>query len=300
MTLATEIAGIKLKNPVIAASGTVGLESAALMDFSRLGAIIPKTVTSLPKTGNPAPRTCETAAGMLNSIGLENKGVQHFISDELPRFIETGSTVIVSIGGETIEEYVMAAEELNDASGIAGLELNISCPNVDRGGVQFGCRPRPAAEVTEAVKNATRFPLIVKLTPNVASITDVAKACQAAGADALSLINTILGMAIDVESGRAKLGRGFGGLSGPAIKPVALRMVYETASAVTIPIIGVGGIMKANDAAEFLMAGAAAVQVGTANFVDPKAAEKIVDGLASFVREKGYDNIGQLTGKAII
>lgn len=296
--LETEIAGIKLKNPVMAASGTIGLEYRTLMDFSRLGAIIPKTITHEAKAGNPAPRTCETAAGMLNSIGLENKGVRHFVEEELPAFIETGATVIVSIGGETIDEYVMAAEELNEETGIAGLELNVSCPNVDKGGIQFGCRPRLAAEVTEAVKYATRYPVIVKLTPNVTSITDVAKACEAAGADAISLINTLMGMAIDIDSGKAKLGRGFGGLSGPAIKPVALRMVYETASVVTIPVIGIGGIMEAKDAVEFLMAGASAVQVGTANFVDPKSAERIIEGLGYFTRKMGFDNIGQLTGKA--
>jgi dihydroorotate dehydrogenase (NAD+) catalytic subunit len=284
----------------MAASGTIGLETRSLIKFSRLGAIIPKTVTYEAKTGNPAPRTCETTAGMLNSIGLENKGIRYFLDNELPLFVETGATVIVSVGGETIEEYVMAAEEMNDAAGVSGLELNISCPNVDKGGVQFGCRPRLAAEVTEAVKYATRFPLIVKLTPNVASIADVAKACESAGADALSLINTIPGMAIDVESGKAKIGRGFGGLSGPAIKPVALRMVYETARAVTIPVIGIGGIMEANDAVEFLMAGATAVQIGTANFIDPGSAERIIDGLSFFIKENGYDHIGQLKGKAVL
>lgn len=253
----------------------------------------------MAKTGNPAPRTCETTAGMLNSIGLENKGVRHFVESELPAFIETGATVIVSVGGETIEEYVLAAEELNGHAEIAGLEINISCPNVNRGGVQFGCRPRLAAEVTEAVKYVTSYPVIVKLTPNVTSIADVAKACESAGADALSLINTLLGMAIDIESGQAKLGRGFGGLSGPSVKPVALRMVYETASAVAIPVIGIGGIMEAEDAVEFLMAGASAIQIGTANFVDPRSAEKVIDGLASFTKRMGYDNVGQLTGKAL-
>lgn len=296
--LETEIAGIKMKNPVMAASGTFGLEYAALTDLARLGAVIPKTVTYEVKTGNPAPRICETYAGMLNSIGLENKGVDRFISEDLPEYLSAGATVIVSIGGETIDEYVLAAEALNEAEGIAGVEINVSCPNVSKGGIQFGCLARQAALVTEAVKCASKYPVIVKLTPNVTSVTDIAKACEGAGADAISLINTLLGMAIDIETGQPKLGWGYGGLSGPAIKPVALRMVYDTAAAVNIPVVGVGGIMDAKDALEFLMAGAVAVQVGTASFVDPGAAGKIVGGIEVFVKDNGYDNVGQLIGKA--
>ncbi len=282
----------------MAASGTFGLECAALTDPARLGAIIPKTVTYEAKTGNPAPRTCETTAGMLNSIGLENKGVERFILEDLPEYLKTGATVVVSIGGETVDEYVQAAAALNEAEGIAGIEVNVSCPNVDKGGLQFGCQKRQAALVTEAVKYTSRYPVIVKLTPNVTNITEIAGACADAGADAISLINTLLGMAIDIETGRPKLGRGYGGLSGPAIKPVALRMVYETAAVVNIPVIGVGGIMKAEDALEFLMAGASAVQVGTASFVDPGSAVKIVEGIETFLRDNNYDNVGQIIGKA--
>lgn len=296
--LKTEIAGIQLKNPVMAASGTIGLEYGSLLDLSRVGAVITKTVTYEAKEGNPAPRTCETTAGMLNSIGLENTGVRSFVNEDLPAYLEAGAVVIVSIGGETIEEYAAVAEALNDTPGVAAVEVNVSCPNVDKGGIQFGCRPRLAAEATSAVKNASSLPVIVKLTPNVTSIVDVAKACEAAGADALSLINTLLGMAIDIHTVRPKLGRGYGGLSGPAIKPVAVRMVYETAGAVKIPVIGIGGISNADDAIEFLMAGASAVQIGTATFVEPNTAEKVIEGISSFLRHNGYDNVEQLTGKA--
>jgi len=296
--LKTDIAGIQMKNPVMAASGTFGLEYAALTDLTRLGAIIPKTITFEAKTGNPAPRTCETSAGMLNSIGLENKGVEWFISEDLPEYVKSGATVIVSIGGETVDEYVQAAEALNEAEGVAGIEVNISCPNVDKGGLQFGCQRRQAAIVTESVKAVSRYPVIVKLTPNVTSVTEIAKACESAGADAISLINTLLGMAIDIESGRPKLGRAYGGLSGPAIKPVAVRMVYDTAAAIGIPVIGVGGIMNVGDALEFLMAGAVAVQIGTASFVDPGTAVRIIDGLEAFLKDQEYDNVGQIIGKA--
>jgi dihydroorotate dehydrogenase (NAD+) catalytic subunit len=296
--LRTEIAGIQLKNPVIAASGTIGLEAAALTDLEKLGAVIPKTITYEAKKGNPPPRTCETSAGMLNSIGLENKGVERFICEDLPEYLSAGATVIVSIGGETVDEYAMAADTLNEAEGIVGIEVNVSCPNVDKGGIQFGSRARQAAAVTEAVKYASRYPVIVKLTPNVTSVTEIAKACAYAGADAISLINTLLGMAIDINTSRPKLGRGYGGLSGPAIKPIALRMVYDTVAAVSIPVIGIGGIMDFNDALEFLMAGAAAIQVGTASFIEPDAGVRIVEDLETYVAGNGYDNISQLIGKA--
>lgn len=298
MMLETNIAGLKLKNPVIAASGTFGREYATLTDAAKLGAVIPKSVTFLPRAGNPPPRLWETTAGLLNSIGLENRGVGYFIEEELPIWREMGATVIVSVAGETVDEFVRTVEVLNQVEGVAALELNVSCPNVDRGGIQFGCRPRLAADVTAAVKNVAGVPVIVKLTPNVTSITEIAKAVEAAGADAISLVNTVLGMAIDVEAARPALGRVVGGLSGPAIKPIALRLVYETAGAVKIPVIGLGGISSAGDAVEFMMAGAVAVQIGTATFVEPKTAEQVVVGLEGFLKERGYDNIGQLIGQA--
>jgi dihydroorotate dehydrogenase (NAD+) catalytic subunit len=296
--LKTVIAGIEFKNPVMTASGTFGRENAALTDVSKLGAVIPKSVTFEAKTGNRPPRVCETRAGMLDSIGLENNGIEYFMSEEVPFWTGLGATVVASIAGETREEFVLAAEALNDADGIAALELNISCPNVDRGGVQFGCKPAMAAEVTAVVRNVSRYPVFVKLTPNVTSIVDIAKAVEAAGADAISLINTILGMSIDIETGRPILGRAVGGLSGPAIKPVAVRMVYEAAGAVSIPVIGMGGITTAEDAVEFMMAGAAAVQVGTASFVNPRAAEDITSGLKKYAEANGYSAISQIVGKA--
>jgi dihydroorotate dehydrogenase (NAD+) catalytic subunit len=296
--LETTFAGIVLKNPVMTASGTFGREYASLTDVTKLGAVIPKSVTYAARTGNPPPRIWETTAGMLNSIGLENHGARYFVDEEMPFWRAAGATVIASVAGETVDEFVRAAEILTEADDIAALEINVSCPNVDRGGIQFGCRPRLAADVTAAVKEVARCPVIVKLTPNVTSIADVAKAVEAAGADAVSLINTIMGMAIDIELGRPVLGRGIGGLSGPAIKPIALRHVYEAAGAVKIPVIGIGGIADSDDAVEFMMAGAAAVQVGTATFVDPQAAENVAAGLESFLTKHGYDNVSQLIGKA--
>ncbi len=298
MNLDTDIAGIKLKNPVIMASGTFGLDYARLTDPARLGAVIPKSVTFEARSGNPAPRVWETTAGMLNSIGLENRGVTYFVEEELPLWLSLGATVIASIAGETIEEFVRVAEVLSEVEGISGLEINVSCPNVDRGGIQFGCRPRLAADVTTAVKNIANKPVIVKLTPNVTSVTEVAKAVEAAGADAVSLINTVLGLAIDIAAEKPALGRVVGGLSGPAIKPIALRLVYEAAGAVDIPVIGLGGITTSSDAIEFMLAGAAAIQIGTATFVEPKTGEKVVAGIDAYLREHNYDNVTQLIGKA--
>jgi len=296
--LETNIAGMELKNPVIAASGTFGREYAELIDVARLGAVIPKSVTFGARTGNKPPRVTETTAGMLNSIGLENRGIRYFIDEELPFWRNAGATVIASIAGETVDEFTRAAEALASVEDIAGIEINVSCPNVDKGGVQFGCKPRLAAEVTAAVKNESRLPVIVKLTPNVTNIVDIAKAVEAAGADCVSLINTLLGMRIDIEAKRPVLGRGEGGLSGPAIKPVALRMVYRVSENLEIPVIGMGGISTAEDAIEFMMAGAAAVQVGTASFVDPRAMLNIISGLEEFVTKNSYDSVIELVGEA--
>ena len=285
VNLSTEVAGIKMKNPVMVASGTFGCgrEYSGYLDLNQLGAIVTKSVTLLPRQGNPPPRIVETAAGMLNSIGLQNDGVKLFLENDLPFLSQFDLPVIVNIAGETIEEYAELAKLLRPQPLVKGIEVNISCPNVSKGGMCFGISPQLTAEVIAAVRKATSLPLIAKLTPNVTDITVIAKAAEAAGADALSLINTLVGMAIDIETGKSQLGTLTGGLSGPAIKPIALRMVYEVAHAVKLPVIGIGGIMDGNDAVEFLLAGARAVQVGTANFVDMDAPLKVLKGIGEYV-----------------
>ena len=298
-SLAVEIAGIKLKNPVMVASGTFGYarEYEGLLDFDKLGAIITKTITLKPKEGNPPPRICETASGMLNAIGLQNNGVEYFVKEYLPYIKKLATPVIVSIGGETVEEYAEIAARLDKEVGIQGLEINISCPNVKAGGMLFGQDPKLTAEVISAVRKSTTLPLIAKLTPNVADITLIAKAAVEAGADALALINTLLGIAIDIETRKPKLGSTTGGLSGPAIKPVAVRMVYEVYQTVKVPLIGMGGIMSAEDAIEFILAGATAVAIGTANFVDPKTAEKVIEGINKYLETHKIADINHLIGK---
>lgn len=296
--MAIDFAGIRLKNPVMTASGTFSREYAAYTDVSKLGAVIPKSVGYQARRGNKPPRTAETPAGMLNAIGLENNGVQTFIDDELTFWRAAGATVIVSIAGETVDEFARTAAALSEADGVAAIEVNVSCPNVDRGGVQFGCRPKAAAEVTSAVKNNCGCPVIVKLTPNVTDITMVAMAVEQAGADAVAMINTLKGMAIDIRREAPFLGNQTGGLSGPAIKPVAIRMVYETYEKIGIPIVGVGGIATTEDAIEFMMAGAAAIQIGTASFVEPGAALRIVRGLEEYAEVRGFASISEVTGRA--
>ncbi|NJL58384.1 MAG: dihydroorotate dehydrogenase [Desulfobacteraceae bacterium] len=296
--LSTDIGGIVLKNPVMTASGTFGYaeEFKDLADLNRLGAIIVKGLSLLPTKGNPYPRIAETACGMLNAIGLENVGIEAFIAEKLP-FLKTLSTpILVNIYGTCIEEYAQLAARINDTEGIAGIEINISCPNVRRGGVAFGTDPRLAYEVVQAVRNETRLPITVKLSPNVTDITSVAVSAEDAGADALSLINTITGMAIDIRTRRPKLANITGGLSGPAIKPVALRMVWQTAQKVKIPVIGIGGIMTAEDALEFLIAGASAIQIGTANFVNPHASMEIISGIEKFLIEHRIARLGDIIG----
>jgi dihydroorotate dehydrogenase (NAD+) catalytic subunit len=280
--LEREIAGIKMKNPVMVASGTFGWgeEAAKFIDLEKLGAIVTKTVTLNPREGNPPPRVVETASGMLNSIGLQNKGIKDCVENKLPFFAGIKTPLIVNIAGESPEEYAELAKILNQQPVVKGIEINISCPNVKKGGIQFGVDPNLTSEVVKAVRKATSLPLIVKLSPNVTDITLIAKAAESAGADAVSLINTLLGMAIDITTGKPKLGAITGGLSGPAIKPIAVRMVWQTAKAVKIPVIGIGGIMTGEDALEFLLAGATAIQVGTANFVDTQAPIKIIEALA--------------------
>ncbi len=298
--LEVDIGGIKMKNPVTTASGTFGygLEYSPFVDLSCLGAVVIKGTTLLPRLGNPVPRIAETPAGMLNSIGLENPGVEAVIANYLPRLYRSGVPVIVNIAGDTVEDYAGLAARLDGQEGVAGLEVNISCPNVNKGGLQFGSDPATAADVVREVRAVTGKPLIVKLTPNVTSIAAVAESVAAAGADALSLINTLTGMVIDVRNRRPLLANVFGGLSGPAVRPVAVRAVWQVFRAVGLPIIGMGGIMCADDALQFIMAGASAVAVGTAGFVNPRAPLEVLDGLKSYMKENNISDIKEIIGIA--
>jgi len=291
--------GLFLANPVMAASGTFGygLEMAKELDIQRLGAIVCKGTTLRRRRGNPQPRTVETPAGMLNSIGLQNMGVEALIRDIAPVWATWRVPVVVNVAGESIEDYARLARRLDGVAGVSGLELNISCPNVATG-LEFGSSPDMAAAVTAAVRRETTLPVIVKLTPNVSDIVSVARAAADAGADALTLINTFPAMAIDVKSRRPALGWRFGGLSGPALKPIALRLVYQTAAAVDVPLIGCGGIMTGLDAIEYVMAGATAVQVGTATFINPRATLDVLEGIERFLEEEGVEDICQLVGAA--
>lgn len=298
--LETSLSGITLKTPVLAASGTFGygVEFRDLVDLACLGGIVVKGLSREPMDGNPPPRLFETGAGMLNSIGLQNIGVRAFVRDKLPELRELGATVFANVFGYAVEDYVEVARVLEDAEGVSGYELNVSCPNTKHGGMYFSSDPTLLSEVVSAVKKAAnRRPLIVKLSPNVARIEPLARAAADAGADAISLINTFVALAVDPHTRRARLGAGFGGLSGPGIKPVALRMVYEAARAVAIPVIGLGGIASGEDAAEFLIAGASAVQVGTANFWDPQAPARIAGELNRFLEQhnvRASDLVGTL------
>ena len=297
-SMSVKLPGLTLKNPVMTASGTFGfgLEYGEFFDVSKLGAIVVKGTTLTPWPGNSGQRIVETPAGMLNSIGLENPGVDVFLTQTLDKLKALDTHIIVNISGRTEEEYALLAEKL-DVDGVAAPEVNISCPNVKQGGLAFGTDCAMASGVVEAVKACTKKPVIVKLSPNVTDIAQMAQAVEAAGADAISLINTLTGMAIDIHTWKPKLGNGVGGLSGPAVKPVAVRMVYQVAKAVKVPIIGMGGIMTADDAAEFLLAGATAVAVGTAQFVNPTAALEVVQGLETYVQQRGLENVQQMIGQ---
>jgi len=294
----TSLCGVPLKTPVLAASGTFayGVEFREHLDLESLGGVIVKGLSREPMDGNPPPRLFETQSGMLNSIGLQNIGVRAFVRDKLPELRELGVTTFANIFGYAVEDYVEVARVLEDAEGLAGYELNVSCPNTKHGGIYFSSDPALLAEVVSAVREAARRPLIVKLSPNVARIDVLARAAADAGADAISLINTFVALAIDPRSRRPRLGAGLGGLSGPAIKPIALRMVYEAARAVTIPVVGLGGIATGADAAEFLIAGASAVQVGTANFWDPRAPERIARELDKFLEQENVARAADLVG----
>lgn len=299
--LAVRIGTLRLENPVMAASGTFGYgqEYHRLYDVSRLGAIVTKSLSLKPRSGNPAPRIYETASGMLNSIGLQNVGLEVFLKKKLP-FLRRlkGPKMIVNLAGESVAEYVELARRLEEQSGINGLELNISCPNCERGGIQFGVDPKLTAEVVGKVRRVTRRTLIAKLSPNVTDITLIARAAVNAGADALSLINTLLGVAVDAKSWRPRIATVTGGLSGPAVKPVALRMVWQVHRALPkVPLIGIGGIMTAEDAVEFLLCGASAVEVGTANYVNPRAPLEIIQGLTAYLSARGLKSPKELVGQ---
>ncbi len=298
-SLKTKLATLELKNPVLVASGTYGYgeEFAELYDISKLGAVVTKGISLKPRNGNPMPRVIETASGMLNAIGLANVGLDAFLHEKLPFLKKAKATVIVNIFGECIEDYVALALKLNGTNGISGLELNISCPNVKSGGLSFGTNPKSAAQVTQAVRKVTSFPLIVKLSPQVASITEIATAVVEAGADILALINTVPGIAIDAKSRKPKLANIIGGLSGPAIKPIALKQIYEVYKAVKAPIIGMGGIMNTTDAIEFFLAGARAIQIGTGNFINPSLALEIVYGLRQYMIDHNLSDLDQIIGK---
>ncbi|NLM12481.1 MAG: dihydroorotate dehydrogenase [Epulopiscium sp.] len=297
LDLKVNIGGVVLKNPVTVASGTFGSgrEFAEFIDLNRLGAVTVKGVSSIPWKGNPAPRIAETYGGMLNSVGLQNPGVEELIKNDIPFLRQYDTKIIVNIAGKTIEEYCDVAEKLSHAD-IDLIELNISCPNVKEGGVAFGIDARMAKEVTREVKRHSKHPVIVKLSPNVTDITQIAKAVAEGGADGLSLINTLLGMAIDIHRRKPILANVVGGFSGPAIKPVALRMVYQVAKAVSLPIIGMGGITTGEDAIEFILAGATAVAVGTANFRNPRATMDVLDGIKEYMLNNGIKSLDEIRG----
>jgi dihydroorotate dehydrogenase (NAD+) catalytic subunit len=299
--MAVQIGSLLLKNPVMTASGTFGYgqEYAPFVDLNRLGAVIVKGLSRKRRAGNPPPRIMETSCGMLNAIGLENVGVEAFIREKLPFLREFDVAVIANIFGETVDDYCTVAELLTEAHGVHALEVNISCPNITQGGIVFGVDPDAAAEVTRKVRQTTDLPVIVKLTPNVTDIAEIAEAVEEAGADAVSLINTITGMSVDVERREPHLYNITGGLSGPAVKPIALRMVWQVTRRVSLPVIGVGGIVEARDAIEFLITGARAVQVGTANFINPRATLEIIDGIEEYLKKYGLADVNYLIGTLI-
>ena len=296
--LNTEIHRLKLKNPVLTASGTFGygVEFDDFLDVSLLGGIVVKGTTIHPRQGNAYPRMAETASGMLNSVGLQNRGARYFASDIYPQLIKYNTNILVNVSGSTIEEYIACAEIINELEHIAGIELNISCPNVKEGGMAFGTSCASIDAVVSAVRAVYNKTMVVKLSPNVTDIGELARAAEYSGADSISLINTLLGMAINAESRKPVLATVTGGLSGPAIKPIALRMVWEVSKAVKVPLIGMGGIMNATDAIEFFLAGASAIEVGTANYIDPLTTLKIIDGIDSYLNRHKFSNIKEIIG----
>lgn len=297
--LSVRIGALQLRNPFLAASGCFGygVEYADAFDLATLGGVVVKGLFLKEREGHPPPRIVETPAGMLNAIGLQGIGVRRFIAERLPELRRLGATVVVNVCGSTLDEYAEVSRILSDAEGVAALELNISCPNIKEGGIQFGCSLTGTYDVVNAIRKVTTLPVIPKLTPNVTDVSSFARAAEEAGADAISLVNTFLAMAIDVETRRPKLSNVMGGLSGPAIRPIAVRMVWECRQAVKLPIIGMGGIATASDALEFIIAGATAVQVGTANFVDPFVWPKLIDGVSSYLDRHGIARVSDLVGQ---
>lgn len=298
VNLNVNVHNLSLKNPVTTASGTFafGEEFTDFIDLNSLGGIFVKGLTRLNRKGNPYPRMAETSSGMLNSVGLQNKGIDYFIQTIYPRIKKYNTQIIPNVNGSIIEDYIEVTEKLNDVEGIEAIELNISCPNVKEGGMAFGVSCTSAVRVTEAIRKAYDKTLIVKLSPNVTDISEIAKAVEGAGADAVSLVNTFLGMAIDAKTRKPILSTITGGLSGPAIKPIALRMVWQVYNAVKIPIVGMGGIMNATDAIEFLLAGSTAIQIGTANFIDPQVSVKVIEGIEAYCKENGVSDVNDLIG----
>ena len=298
MDTSVNICGVKMKNPVTVASGTFGsgMEYSDFVDLSRLGAVTTKGVASVPWEGNPSPRIAETYGGMINAIGLQNPGIDTFIQRDLKFLADYDTKVIVNVCGHSVSEYVDVVERLGDEKGVDLLEINVSCPNVKEGGIAFGVDPKALSDITKEIKAKAKQPVIMKLSPNVTDIAEMARAAEAAGADALSLINTITGMKIDINRRTFAVANKTGGLSGPAVKPVAVRMVYQVAQAVNIPIIGMGGIRNAEDALEFIMAGATAGSVGTANFNNPKATIDVIEGIEAFMKEHGIESLDEIRG----
>ena len=296
--LSVNIGELHMKNPVMTASGTFGYgeEYADFMDISRIGGIIVKGTTLHKREGNPYPRMAETPSGMLNAVGLQNKGVHYFVEHIYPRIKDIQTCMIVNVSGSTIDDYMKTAEIINELVNISAIELNISCPNVKQGGMAFGITPQGAEEVVKAVRSVYKKTLIVKLSPNVTDVTEIARAVEGAGADSVSLINTLLGMAIDAERKRPVLSTITGGMSGAAVKPIALRMVWQVARAVKIPVIGLGGIMNWKDAVEFMLAGASAIQIGTANFIDPCVTLKVIDGINDYLERHGHKSVSEIIG----
>jgi len=296
--LITNLNGLKLKNPVLTASGTFGygLEFEDFMDLDSLGGFIVKGTTLNHREGNPYPRMAETASGMLNAVGLQNKGVDYFIKNIYPKIKDKKTNIFVNVSGSTIEDYVATAEKVNELENIPGIELNISCPNVKEGGMTFGTNVKSASNVISAVRKVYKKHLMVKLTPNVTNIRDIAKAAEGAGADSVSLINTLLGMSVDAKTRKPELSTITGGLSGPCVKPIALRMVWEVAHAINIPTVGLGGIMNATDAIEFLLVGASAIQIGTANFIDPSVTTKVIKGINEYLDENNFSDVSEIIG----
>ena len=302
VNLKTNIKGLEFKNPVLTASGTFGYgaEFEDFIDINKLGGIIVKGTTLLNREGNPYPRMAETPSGMLNAVGLQNKGIEYFIKEIYPKIKDYKTNTIINVSGSTVEEYVELVERINELEYIPAIELNISCPNVKEGGMAFGTSCPSALAVTKAVRDVYKKTLIVKLSPNVTDIVSIAKSVEDAGADSVSLINTLLGMAIDARTRKPLLSTVTGGLSGPCIKPVALRMVWQVYNAVKIPIIGLGGIMNATDAIEFMLAGASAIQVGTANFIDPAVTMKIIDGITKYMEDNNIEDVKSIVGGMIV